>query len=508
VITMRPKKKELSNDIIGKVLYAKEELEILVDSISDIFLLLCKDGKVCRTNQAIESWGLKRVTETKQLDFHQIFHPNCTNPNCHIPVHWEIAQEKIQDEPFFEYSVWDDILNRHLLVKYLPVNTARYPRIRCNVYTIAIFQDISQLKKAERNTARSSEELKAILYASPDQHIRICKDGTILSENYKKIRENALPTPDFSKGNILNCLPEDVAEIFRKRIAAIPHEKDKEIFEYSLSLGNSEQFFEARLFPIFEDHILLINRNITEKKRLASIAESVNYMKTLGYLFSGIRHEMGNPINSIKMSLLVLKKNMMKLTPDRVMEYIDRSLGEVNRMEFLLQSFKNFNLYENVVFSQMPLTPFLENFFTLMVDDFKSKGVQLFLWPDPTATTVYSNARALHQVLLNVVGNSLDALQEINDPVITVKTTKVKGFIQIKIADNGVGIHESLLENLFKPFYTTKLNGTGLGLVIVKKIVTRLAGKVRIESNENEGTTVIISLPEKSSEEIMGASID
>lgn len=503
MITPHSNTSQLPIDVIDKIRCAKEELEILVDSISDIFLLLGKDGTVCRANHAIESWGLRKLTETSNKHFHDLFHPNCTFTNCHMPMYWDMALKKIGKEPLFEYDVWDDHLKRHIMIKYLPISNARYPKgLQNDVYAIAIFQDITELKNAQLKTARSTAELKAILYASPDQHVRIQKDGTILSVIYKKKKKNPWPAPDFSEGNILDSLPSDVAEKFRERITAIPHEKASEIFEYSLILGNSEQFFEARLFPIYEDHILMINRNITERKRLASIAQSVNYMKTLGYLFSGIRHEMGNPINSIKMSLLVLKKNIEKLPPERIMEYINRSLGEINRMEFLLQSFRNFNLYENVALNKMNLPSFLENFFSLMADDFKKKGVGLSLQPDPGTASVFSNARALHQVLLNVVGNSLDAMQDTENPIIKVTTSRENGFVLIKITDNGAGIHENLLENLFKPFYTTKIQGTGLGLVIVKKIITRLSGKIDIESTEGEGTTVTISLPEENPDDI------
>jgi signal transduction histidine kinase len=494
----KPEANDLPGEVLKKIRYAKEELEILVDSISDIFLLLNKSGVVYRTNQAIESWGLHLTKLTIGKNYHDLFHPGCTSVNCHMPTHWEMAIEKIEKNQEFEYEIWDDFLKRHLLIKFLPISTLRYAKgLKNDVYAAAVFKDITLLKNAQIQMAQSTAELKAILYASPDQHIRIRKDGAILSVIHKKNKDDLWPTPDFSKGNILDSLPPDVAKKFQERITALHLEKNNKIFEYSLDLGNTEHFFEARLFPIFEDHILLINRNITERVRLKSMAESINYMKTLGYLFSGIRHEIGNPINSIKMSLMVIKKNMEKLPPERIAEYINRSLGEIERMEFLLQSFKNFNLYENVILKETNLPKFLADFFSLMTDDFKNRGVKLILSRARGCDTVYSNSRALHQVLLNVVSNALDALQETEEPVLEVTTSRTKNFIQIKITDNGAGIHESILENLFKPFFTTKIHGTGLGLVIVKNIVTRLSGNITIESTEGIGTTVTISLPEE-----------
>lgn len=488
---------EPHDELFGKIRNAKEELEILVDSISDIFLLLTKDGTVNRTNQSIESWGLVPIKQSVGKRLHELFHPNCSFLNCHLPLHWKTAVEKMEKNDVFEYEIWDDFLKRHIHIKYSPISKSRYFKgVNRDVFAVAIFRDITLLKQAQIQTAKSNAELQAIFQASPDQHIRIHEDGTILSSFQKQDNGTQWPLPDFSEGNISQSLPPDVAELFRQRIKSIHLARNNEIFEYSMEFGNTEHFFEARMFPTFENHILLINRNITERKKLQAMAESINYTKTLGYLFSGIRHEIGNPINSIKMSLMVIKKNINKLPTERISDYTERALGEINRMEFLLQSFKSFNLYENVVLKNMDLPQFLTDFFTLMTDDFKEKGVLLDMKLDPAATAVYSNSRALHQVLLNLVSNAMDAMQDMEKPRLEVTSSKKDIFIQIIIRDNGPGIHESVLDNLFKPFFTTKVDGTGLGLVIVKNIITRLSGDIEVQSKEGEGTAVIISLLE------------
>src|SRR3970282_1845245 len=85
-----------------------------------------------------------------------------------------------------------------------------------------------------------------------------------------------------------------------------------------------------------------IRRDVTDKLRFESIAEAVNTMNSIGYVFSGIRHEIGNPLNSIKMTLNVLKKNLDKYGKDHILEYIDRALSESARIEYLLKSLKNF----------------------------------------------------------------------------------------------------------------------------------------------------------------------
>jgi two-component system sporulation sensor kinase A len=82
-----------------------------------------------------------------------------------------------------------------------------------------------------------------------------------------------------------------------------------------------------------------------------------------------------------------------------------------------------------------------------------------------------------------------------------VRISKSDGIVRIEVEDNGCGIPEDKVKDLFKPFYTTKANGTGLGLVIVKKMITRMNGTIAIESRKDIGTVVTISLPEGTNEE-------
>ena len=83
-------------------------------------------------------------------------------------------------------------------------------------------------------------------------------------------------------------------------------------------------------YPISDACIVILIRDITESARLESIAEAVNAMENITYIFSGLRHELGNPINSIKMTLSVLKKNLGRYSLTTVQEYVDRTLAEIS----------------------------------------------------------------------------------------------------------------------------------------------------------------------------------
>ncbi len=239
-----------------------------------------------------------------------------------------------------------------------------------------------------------------------------------------------------------------------------------------------------------------IKRDVTEKMRLESIAESVNAMNNIGYVFSGVRHEIGNPINSAKMSLSVLQHKLDNASKETVRDYVERALGEIGRVEHLLKNLKNYNLYETPDLENLDLAAFFEKFFKLVTADFEGKGIAVRYSIQPGAKQVVADPRALQQALLNVMTNASDALADRSTPAITVAVQKKFGRILIQVSDNGSGMTEQQQQDLFKPFYTSKARGTGLGLVIVKKMLARMNGEIEITSLLNEGTTVDIHLPE------------
>jgi PAS domain S-box-containing protein len=261
----------------------------------------------------------------------------------------------------------------------------------------------------------------------------------------------------------------------------------------------SSYFEECTIWPVKNRNNEIINyvyikRDVTERLRLEALAESVNTMDNIGYVFSGVRHEIGNPINSINMVLGILRAKLDTLPPESVKDYLAKMTEQVARVEYILRSLKSFNLYETQEPQNLDLPGFLENFLPLIKDDLEQKGITVQATVEP-GSTAYADPRALQQVLLNIITNAADAVSGREHPVIALSAARIDGSAQIRVRDNGQGIPEDKMKNIFRPFYTTKKHGTGLGLVIVQKMLARMNGSIGLTSTVGEGTAVEITIP-------------
>lgn len=243
-----------------------------------------------------------------------------------------------------------------------------------------------------------------------------------------------------------------------------------------------------------------IKHDVTEKLRLEAIAEAVDAMNNIGYVFSGIRHEIGNPVSSLLIIMSLLKKKYETSPREAIGEYVDQAISQVERIEYLLTSLKNFNMYENLHIRSIDASSFFEKFIPLVTSDLSKKGIHLQAGMPPRDCFLAADPRALQQALLNIIVNSSDALAGRQEPAICLTVFRTGTMVRIRVSDNGVGISEERKKDLFKPFYTTKAHGTGLGLVISRKLVSRMKGFIEITSQVNKGTNVDIYLPEGSSE--------
>lgn len=241
---------------------------------------------------------------------------------------------------------------------------------------------------------------------------------------------------------------------------------------------------------------VVTKKDVTERSRLESIASSVNLMDNVGFVFSGLRHELGNPVNSLKMTLSVLTKKIDQFSQATIIEFLERSQNEIRRIEYLLKSLRSFSMYEKPVPETVLLSDFLKNILDMHRKDLETAQIKISAQVEEGAERVYADARALVQVMLNLLTNAVHSLEGRKHPVIKISASKEsESLVCLAITDNGCGISETNQKMLFKPFYTTRAEGTGLGLVIVQKMLAEMDCSIQVESKEYGGTTFSVLLP-------------
>ncbi len=241
---------------------------------------------------------------------------------------------------------------------------------------------------------------------------------------------------------------------------------------------------------------VIVKRDITEDKRLESIAEAANLMDNIGFIFSSIRHELGNPINSIKVSLSVLQSNLQTYDTEEIARFIQRSLSDIGRVEYLLKTLKNFSIFERQNIEATDMGVLLEKLIQLTEKDLTKQFVVLAILYPPKPLIGMIDPRAFLQVLLNLITNAVAALDKIDNKKITISLIQKKqNQLTFIFEDNGCGMEEDTVRNLFRPFFTTKPEGTGLGLVIVKKMLSKMNCSITATSRKGKGTRMEIIIP-------------
>lgn len=203
-------------------------------------------------------------------------------------------------------------------------------------------------------------------------------------------------------------------------------------------------------------------QDLTEIRRLEMVAEAVNLMDNLSFVFAGVRHELGNPINALKTTISVLVRRLPELELESVAEYLERCQSDIRRVEYLLRSLKSFSMFENPVVEVLHLSTFLEKLEPLLRPDIEARGVSLMMPRSESDLWMRADPRALQQVMLNLVTNAMDACADRPAPEILLTAQRKDGLIELVLEDNGDGMNERQLNDLFKPFHTNKTNGTGL----------------------------------------------
>jgi signal transduction histidine kinase len=296
----------------------------------------------------------------------------------------------------------------------------------------------------------------------------------------------------------INRYAQELIEItsWDKLIAAV--ETDNSVIQQKRKIRSKIRIGQViigyTIYYVMENHVAVLLSDISEKERLREMAEATAMMDNVAYILAGFSHEVGNPLNSIKTLASVLRENIENFPSEKVVEYLGNILSEVGRIEFLLRMFKVFRSYEDLDVQLIDIRVFFERFSKLLERDLRARNIEFRVDYHHNVLYAVGDERALQQIMLNVLTNAMDAVSESENPFIQVDISNSERNVEITVTDNGIGISPKESDKLFLPFYTTKAKGTGMGLTIVKNLLTRMGGSIKIGPME-KGTRVSVLIP-------------
>lgn len=249
-------------------------------------------------------------------------------------------------------------------------------------------------------------------------------------------------------------------------------------------VSNSPIFDSARNFV----GTVHISRDITELRTLRERVIHSERMAALGELAARVAHEIRNPLISIGGFARRLEKKLM----DDTKEYAKIIVNEVSRLENILKEILGFVKSSRIVKSSVDINEMISDIVDFIAPEINQKQNRIIKEVSDQPIMMLIDADKINEAVFNIISN---ANQATDQGSITVRTRREENDAVIEILDMGCGIKEDDLKNIFNPFFTTKTEGTGLGLAVTHKIVQEHSGKIKVESAWGGGTAFRIYLP-------------
>lgn len=219
-------------------------------------------------------------------------------------------------------------------------------------------------------------------------------------------------------------------------------------------------------------------------------------LASMGELAAAIAHEIRNPLGAICNSVGILDSHLKLSGQD--MDLLEMIVGESERLDRIISDFLSFAHPREPSLVLQDIKGIIKNTIFLLGQDKRfTDKIEIKEIYETVLPKVYIDTDLIHQILWNLFINSLDAMPDGGRIRIVVRKTTLflRNAIEIIISDNGIGMAEHEINKVFEPFYTTKSEGTGLGLSVVQRIIDEHGGTIDVKSKYGRGTAFYIKLP-------------
>ena len=331
-------------------------------------------------------------------------------------------------------------------------------------------------------------------------------DGVFLDYHVKNPEALLMPPEVFLGKSMHEVLPPWLADAHQRAFERALATNEPERLEYSLEEHHERRFYEACIVRSDGDRLLSIVRDITDRKRAELDAAAqrqelahLNRVLILAEQSGALAHELSQPLAAIltnaQAARRLLDRNPLDL--DELRAALDDVIRNDKRAGAVIHRLRELLKKGNAVLQPVDVNEVARDVLELTHSDLLLRRMPITTALSSEIPPVMGDRVQLQQVMLNLILNACDAMSTVEpaDREITLTTVADDGFVQIAIADRGIGIPEGQLDSVFDPFVTHRAHGLGLGLTISRSIVLAHRGRIQAENNADRGATFRCFLP-------------
>ena len=348
---------------------------------------------------------------------------------------------------------------------------------------------------------------RAILQANPDTMFLLTRDGVYL--DYHAGDASLLPASPsgFLGRHLRDVLPAHVATAYSDGLARVTSEPLPVVMEYAVAAAEGEHQHEARMVPGRRDEVLVIVRDVTERHRSArewherqSDIARVSRLAALGEFAASIAHEIRQPLTGILINTKTCLRWLGGPSPDlaEVRAALSDVVEAVQRANDIIRRNRELFRHHAAEKSPLDLAGIVRDVEALARPRLQAGRITMVTALTADAPPVLGDRNEIQQVLLNLIGNSIDAMNGIDRESRRIEVSSSfmpDGHVKVSVRDTGVGLGAVDKTRMFALSYTTKAAATGVGLSISRSIVEAHGGELWADEHDGGGATFSFTLP-------------
>jgi two-component system, sporulation sensor kinase E len=245
-----------------------------------------------------------------------------------------------------------------------------------------------------------------------------------------------------------------------------------------------------------EKGAVVLLRDVTRDRESESRTIESERLNAIMLLAAGVAHEIGNPLNSLTIHLQLLERELAGLkAADRagVQELVEVAKREVDRLDQIISQFLRALRPTEPAFERASVREVLEQTLQFLKHEIKDRDVLVEVEAPDGLPTALLDRTQIRQAFFNIIRNAIQAMS--NGGLLKISLSSTDRFVVASFKDTGPGIPPEELGTIFEPYFTTKAEGSGLGLMIVQRIMRDHGGEIEVRSEPKLGTTFTLYLP-------------